>query len=171
MNTTVNRQQAACFTGHRQMGDVNPADIRQRVRSIISDWYDDGITTYYCGMALGFDMLCAEVLLSMRDEYPDLMLVAAVPFNGQEDRWQEQSKRRYRSILNQADEVVYVSQRFERGCEAKRNRYMIDHSSRVIAFYDGVNSGGTGKTVAMAKRNRMMLVNICLNDGSYTVCP
>ncbi len=169
MNATDNRQQTACFTGHRQMGDINLADLRKCVRQVIREWYDEGITTYYCGMALGFDMLCAEVLLSMRDEYPDLTLVAAIPFNGQADRWQEQSKRRYHNILDHADKVLYISKEYERGCEAKRNAYMVDHSSRVIAFYDGVNTGGTGKTVAMARRNDMMVKNLFSNTKSYNL--
>jgi uncharacterized phage-like protein YoqJ len=34
----------------------------------------------------------------------------------------------------------------------RRNRYMVDHSSRIIALYDGVPKGGTAQTLAYALR-------------------
>ncbi len=162
MNRENTRNEAGCFTGHREMGEVDRAELRGKIARVVRQWYDEGVTRWYCGMALGFDMLAAEVVLSLQDELPDLELIAAVPFAGQEDRWRHDSQVRYNNILDQADEVVYVTQRYERGCEARRNRYMINHSSRVIAFYDGVNTGGTGKTVAMAREQSMPVVNIYL---------
>ena len=37
-----------------------------------------GITNFYCGMALGFDMLAAEEVISLKVELPNLKLVAVI---------------------------------------------------------------------------------------------
>ena len=44
-----------------------------------------GITNFYCGMALGFDMLAAEEVISLKVELPNLKLIAVIPYDGQND--------------------------------------------------------------------------------------
>ena len=34
----------------------------------------------------------------------------------------------------------------------RRNRYMVDHASHIIALYDGVPKGGTAQTLAYAMK-------------------
>jgi uncharacterized phage-like protein YoqJ len=44
----------------------------------------------------------------------------------------------------------------------KRNRYMVDHSSRVIAVYDGRSTGGTASTVKYSYTQGCIVRNIGL---------
>lgn len=80
--------QTVAFTGHRKerilQGVGNDprilAQIRETVAGMVTELYGQGYKEYYTGMANGFDMAAAEAVLQVKEEYGDIMLVAAVPF-------------------------------------------------------------------------------------------
>lgn len=156
------RKLTACFTGHRpnKLGGYNESnaimvDVKSRLDNAIDYALDHlGITTFISGMALGVDMAAAEIVLKKREQFPryGIRLVVAVPFEGQERMWLSQSRARWSEIITQADEVKYVC---EPGYAAwkmqKRNAWMVDNSSLVIAVWDGTK-GGTGNCVEYARK-------------------
>lgn len=83
--------QTVAFTGHRKerilQGVGNDprilAQIREAVAGMVTELYGQGYKEYYTGMANGFDMAAAEAVLQVKEEYGDIMLVAAVPFRKQ----------------------------------------------------------------------------------------
>ena len=56
------------FTGHRNYPEVKNEQLRKVVEQFISEGY----TTFLCGMAEGFDIAAAEVVLSLKTDYPQL---------------------------------------------------------------------------------------------------
>lgn len=58
----------------------------------------------------------------------------------------------YRSILERADSVVYVSRDYHKNCMLERNRFMVEHASTLLAVYNGVRRSGTGATVNYARK-------------------
>lgn len=86
------------------------------------------ITTFYCGGALGFDTLAAQAVLKARRFHPQVKLILALPCRDQAEQWRETDRLFYESIKRRADEVVYLSEHYTRGCMFERNRYMVDHS-------------------------------------------
>ena len=119
-----------------------------------------GIRNYYCGMAIGFDMLAAEVVLSLRSELPYLKLIAVVPFKEQSARWSYNEQTRYKAILTRCDDVILLSQAYYNGCLLRRNDYMLAHSCGLIAFFDGKPKGGTFYTYRKAKSLGMDIINL-----------
>ncbi len=84
----------------------------------------------------------------------------AIPCLNQTYRWSEKNKNEYESILKQADIVTYVSKTYYfNGCMAKRNKYIVDKSSRLIAVFSGAE-GGTKQTIEMAKEKNLDIVII-----------
>ena len=51
-----------------------------------------------------------------------------------------------------------VQRHYDRGCMLRRNRYMVDRSSRLIAVYDGLLLGGTMYTVSYAMKQGLKVV-------------
>ena len=82
---------AVAFTGHRKerilQGNGNNlltlAQIKDAVVEMVTELYGKGYKAYYTGMANGFDMIAAEAVLQVREEYGDIVLIAAVPFRKQ----------------------------------------------------------------------------------------
>lgn len=146
------RLRRCCFTGHRpdklQRAESEIcADLEVQIRNT----FNDGFNVFITGMACGVDIWAGEIVLRLRDEGLPIKLICASPFEGFESRWQRQWQDRYNRILEQADLVRYVSASYHRGCYQVRNEWMVNHSARVIAVYDGT-PGGTRNTITYSQK-------------------
>ncbi len=153
-------EETVAFTGHRLISTSKVDKVKEELRSHIKALYLKGIRTYLSGMALGFDMLAAEVILSMKKELPSLKLIAVVPFREQCRRWNYRDQARYNAILEAADETILLSDGYFDKCYLKRNDFMIAHSCGLIAYYDGSYKGGTFYTFRKAKMKGLNIINL-----------
>ena len=158
--TKYDKAVSVCFSGHRSVPFAKRRELKQCLKSEIAKAYADGYRYFYCGMAMGFDLLAAEAALSLQCELKDLQVIAVVPFRGQSDRWSKEAHAKYGAILRIVDDVVVLSERYFNGCLLKRNDYMVNHSSRLIAYHDGTDKGGTFYTVKKAGQNGLEVVNL-----------
>jgi len=53
-----------------------------------------------------------------------------------------------------------VGQEYSRNCMLKRNRCLVDHSSILLAVYNGTYQSGTGMTVRYAQRLKREIIII-----------
>lgn len=151
---------ACCFTGHRPSQlpwGYNEYGIRFkffkfRLKRVIMKCIKQNYKHFISGMALGVDIIAAEIVLELKSHHPDITLECALPCKNQSEKWNDESILRYINVLSLADKVTLVSESlYFNGCMAKRNRYMINHSNRIIAIYNGKKHGGTYQTINMAK--------------------
>ena len=153
------RETACCLSGHRpgELPGGYPAwhssasPLRGRIRTALEEAYGDGYRDFVCGMALGADTLAAEEVLAMRGTRPDVHLIAAVPCPGQETRWPPADRARYRSLLRMADGRLTISPAYAPYVMHVRNRWMVEHTARLIAVFNG-SPGGTAYTVRLAEK-------------------
>ena len=163
------KEKSCCFTGYRPEKfpfslekDIKQLNIfENKLYSAIFSLPKEGVTRFYCGMAEGFDIIGAEVVLDLKENIKDTIieLVAVVPFKTQAERFSPFWRERYDKILEAADKVVVLSDKYYNGCFAKRNRYMVDNSDVVLTYFDG-KPGGTGSTLNYAKKLGKSIVNI-----------
>ena len=154
------RLKRCCFTGHRpEKLNMSEEEVKQRLEKAIDDAIDSGYTTFISGMARGVDMWAAEIVFAKKAFNNDIKLIAASPFPGFEKSWDLAEKQRYNNILQKADYVKFVSDRYTKICFHIRNKFMVDHSKRVIAFFSG-EKGGTKNTVEYAKKQDVEVINI-----------
>lgn len=154
------REQTCCFTGHRpdklpwgtDEGDGRCVRVKGEIALALERAYGLGFRHFISGMARGGDLYFAEAVLELREKYPDVVLECARPCESQSDRWPRAERERYDRILDQCNLETMVQHTYDRWCMMRRNRYMVDRSSRVIALYDGVPKGGTAQTLAYALR-------------------
>ena len=100
------------------------------------------------------DIWAGEIVLQLRQNNPDLHLIAASPYQCFESRWSADWQRRYNAVLEQADLVRFVCKGYSKACFQIRNEWMVDRSARVIAVYNG-ESGGTRNTIKYAEKNKV----------------
>lgn len=161
------RESTCCFTGHRPDKlpwglDENSAECRKlriEIAIQLEALHSAGIAHFISGMALGCDLLFAEAVLAMREEYDDVTLEAAVPCDSQANSWPEEQKERYNAILSSCDTVTFVQHQYTPGCMLRRNRYMVDNSSVLLACFNG-SSGGTMNTLLYARRQGVKTIII-----------
>lgn len=150
----------AAFTGHRWYYSSRKQCIMEKLEGCVREAYKNGITNFISGMAIGFDLLAAELVLSLKQDCPAITLTAALPFGEQASRFNERNKSRYYKCLSQADDIVILSNDYTSKCYLERDRFMVEHSSLLIACYDGRNKGGTFWTVNYAARIGKNVINI-----------
>lgn len=157
---SYNKTNSVAFSGHRTIPERRKEVLKKKLKGKIRLLYAMGIRNYYCGMALGFDMLAAEVVLSLKSELQQMKLIAVVPFNGQSARWRYSEQTRYKAILARCDDVIMLSQAYYNGCLLRRNDYMLAHSCGLVVFFDGKPKGGTFYTCRKAKTLGMDIINL-----------
>lgn len=113
--TPVSKEKTVAFSGHRTNRIAKfTADREKLFREVAFDTFvaiesyciKKGYDTFLSGMCEGFDLIAAEEVLNLKKEYPHIRLKCVVPFKGQAERYTQADKRRYDTILAQADEVV-----------------------------------------------------------------
>ena len=154
------KSKSLAFTGHRTIPVERQNEIRARLQQAVLLACKSGITNFYSGMAIGFDLMAAETVLLLKGRYPDIRLIAVVPFRRQSCRWASMEKERYQKIISQADRVIVLSEHYFHGCLLKRNDFMLEYSCGVIAFYDDKPYGGTFYTCREAVKKGMDIVNL-----------
>lgn len=152
----------ACFTGHRphKLSGFGETDLTKKVRNRLSDIISAllaaGVTHFISGGALGVDQWAAEEVLRQGGR-----LLIARPFPSQDRKWPDEARRYYADLLNRAHAVVDVSpDPYSAEKMQIRNQWMVDHSSTVVAVWDGSPSG-TGNCVQYAKQTgkRIIVIN------------
>jgi uncharacterized phage-like protein YoqJ len=153
------KDRTVCFTGHRIIPDGELDFIKKKLASEIEQLIGQGYCCFCAGGALGFDTLAAQAVLEAKEQFSQIKLILALPCLSQANRWCEHDKRVYEQIKQRADEVVYTSQKYTRGCMFKRNRYLVDHSS-VCVCYLTKETGGTAYTVKYARSKGIVIRNL-----------
>ena len=154
------RRYRCCFTGHRpEKMDYSKADVKRRLDIAVDNAINDGYKTFIVGMCRGVDLWAGEIIIGRKANNPDLHLIAAIPHPDFEKRWNDNDKELYFYVLNNADITRTISASYYNGCYQKRNIWMCDRASRLIAAYTGI-SGGTKNTVNYAKSKGLDIINI-----------
>lgn len=154
------RTVSAAFTGHRFYDFSQRVFIQERLTSAISEAYDHGIRNFISGFALGIDLMAAQLVQSLKCNLPGISLTAAIPFEGQAERYNIYDKRVYRRLLELADKVIVLSDCYYSRCFLDRDKFMVENASYLIAYYDGREKGGTYYTVKKARARGIPIINV-----------
>ena len=168
-----------CFTGYRpekfpfelKLGSADFISLENKIYDAVFTAVREGAQTFYCGMAMGFDILAGEIVALLKNTYKDakIELVAVIPFEKQSDTFDKEWKKRYDKLLKKCDKHVFVSREYHKGCFAARNKYMVDNSDFVITWFDG-QKGGTAGTLAYAQKNNKRIINLAENGVHSYEC-
>lgn len=151
---------SCAFTGHRPQNlpfgfdesDVRCVELKIRLyRTIESLITTHHVTHFISGMALGVDMYAAEIVLELKEKFPEITLECAIPCETQASRWNTQMQKRYNNIVSKADKKTVLQSNYTADCMDKRNKYMVEHADFLIAVWNKKPSG-TGNTVRYAKK-------------------
>lgn len=126
---------------------------------LIPSLIERGITHYYAGGAIGFDLAATVTVLNLKNRYPMLSITLALPCRNHQTSWTEAEKELFKRVLARVDEVVYVNDEYFRGCMRERNCYMVDRSSLCLAYLT-TSRGGTYQTVSYAEKEGIEVIRL-----------
>ena len=161
------RQESCCFTGHRpgklpwRYNEFDPRclKLKRRIADAVELAYAQGFRHFLCGMAMGCDLYFCEAVLALRERHPDVTVEAAIPCPTQADAWPPAQRERYDRLVAACDFETMVSGQYTSTCMLRRDRYLVDHASLLIAAFDGT-SGGTRYTVEYALNQGLAIVDL-----------
>ena len=149
----INTARTCAFTGHRTLyADYNADAVKKTVKNLLKEGYN----TFLIGMAIGFDTECFKILLDLKKEN-DIKIIACVPCPDQPSRFNAAQKKTYYELLSLADGKIVVSEEYSPTCMKKRNEFMVDNSSALVAYLKR-DYGGTSQTVRYAEKQGKKII-------------
>jgi uncharacterized phage-like protein YoqJ len=144
-----NKNFTASVSGNRTLlKDFNINKLKETFNKLIKI---ANINTFLVGMAVGFDTVCFNVLEEIR-KTEDIKIVACIPCENQDYNFSLAQKKEYNRMLLSSDEKIYIAKEYTKACMLKRNRYLVDNSSVLVAYiYKTV--GGSYYTAKYAVEN------------------
>lgn len=161
------QNKVCCFSGHRpkKIPFINNQDslefikLKNNLFCELEQAILQGYTHFISGMALGFDILCANCILDLKKKFSNLTLELALPCLDQTEFWQSSEQDMYDKIYNLADKITIVSPFYTKTCMQNRNKYMVDKSSLLICYCNG-KASGTSSTIKYAKSKNITIINL-----------
>ena len=157
--TPQNRPYCCAFTGYRLQKlpfsfderDPRFLSLSRRLYAEVEMLILEGYTHFISGGAIGFDLLAAEAVLSLRKRYPWGVLEVAIPCDGQDTLWDPAWRSRRQCVLREADIITRTGREYTPRVMQTRNEYMVQRADLLMACYDG-QRGGTENTLRYAER-------------------
>lgn len=140
------RPKICAVTGHRKIPTESQRKIRKKIMEELELAISDGYKVFISGFADGVDLMFAECVLELKKKHSDLFLEAAIPYL---NRTQTKDKH-FQSLFEQCNSFKIICNEYKKDCFMIRNRYMVQQAERLIAVYDGRESGGTLFTMRYA---------------------
>lgn len=166
--TIIDPSITVAFSGHRPnkiFNQGNPFNLEYEIRNqlylTISKLHQQGYRNFITGMAPGLDLWAGLAVMLMKEmkEFSHIKLIAAVPYADQKKSLDEHEQKLYDQIMEVADHREILSQHKCSGCFYRRNDWMLEHSSVLVAYYNG-SPGGTQYTVNHAIEQGHKIINL-----------
>ena len=151
-----------CVTGHRDIPAEQVGHIKKSLEQEVDRAISDGFICFISGFADGVDPLFAGIVAERIAKNPALKLIAAIPYRRRLDTLQK--SERTKALIDLCAEIYVASEGYHPSVYAKRNRYMVERSDRVIAVYDGREKGGTVGTIRLAHMMKKELREIAIGE-------
>lgn len=152
------KEKTCCVTGHRDIPAEQIGYIKEPLEREVDRAISEGFTCFISGFAVGVDLLFAEIITEKIAENPTIKLIAAIPYHRRLDTLKK--SERTKALIDLCTEIYIAAEEYHPSVYAKRNRYMVEHSDRIIAVYDGREKGGTVGTIRLAHTMRKELREI-----------
>lgn len=139
-------EKACCVAGHRDIPADKVEYVKIKLREEIEKALSEGFTTFISGFSEGVGLLFAELVIEQKERYPHLFLEAAIPYKN----LLKTKDPLFQKCLAACSGVHVQQKRYTEDCCMNSSRYMLSLSDRVIAVYDGRDSGVTLFTMRCA---------------------
>ncbi len=142
-------------TGHRDLTEANRLRVWAAMKGLIMNPKVDEI---WFGGAKGADNEALKAALHHRGSALVPRLVVVVPDTVSQQPWECQV------IIQRADQRIElglpITADDRYAAYHRRNEFLVDHASLLVAFWDGKKSSGTSSTVNYAKKTNCLFKHI-----------
>jgi uncharacterized phage-like protein YoqJ len=117
--------------------------IKKAIKKQIISLMDEGLEWVIVSGQWGVELWAAEAALELRVIYPDLRLAVITPFLEQEEKWSDEKKNVYNSVIHKANYVNSVTKNTYNGPWQfkERDKFLLRNSDGIILVYDEEQEG------------------------------
>jgi uncharacterized phage-like protein YoqJ len=150
-----NATHIVAFTGHRTYdGKAN-----ELLRATIGELYNKGARHFRVGMAEGFDLAAAELVVELMASDSAIILEACIPWPTFDAHLNTEERVLYNNILKHATVVRYSDNAYHPTIFRHRNDMLVEGADTLVAWWNGAQSG-TAYTVKRAKKLGINIINL-----------
>ncbi len=125
--------------------DKNPGIgyIKKALQQKLLSLLDEGLEWVLISGQQGVETWAAEVVLALKEEYPNLKYAVMTPFLEQEKNWYEGNRERYHSLIAKADYHVSLTKKpYEAPWQfIEKDKFFLRNSDGILIVYDEENDG------------------------------
>lgn len=117
--------------------------IKKAIENQLLVLMEEGLEWIILSGQQGIETWTAELVLEMKNEFPQLKFAIITPFLDQEKNWNELKQEQYRRLLYQADyETSLTKKTYEAPWQfIEKNKFLIRNSDGILIVYDEENEG------------------------------
>ena len=128
-----------CISGHQpEMLHTSEKEVKQWLEVQIDQAIADGYDTFIIGCTKGVELWAGEIIVQKRLDNQALHLFVAIPNDySYTKNWDIDWRRKYSEVRRCADVGKGIGDYHEGDSVRARNIWMVENSSRLIAYYTG----------------------------------
>ena len=113
--------------------------LENRLRLLL----DEGLEWVIISGQQGVESWSAEVVWTLKKEFPHLKYAVITPFLEQEKNWQDHKKEQYQTIMARADFVTSITKKpYEAPWQfIEKDKFIIQNTDGLLLIYDEENEG------------------------------
>ncbi|WP_391121921.1 SLOG family protein [Psychrobacillus sp. L3] len=128
--------------------------IKKAIKNQLLVLINEGLEWIILSGQQGVETWTAELVLEMKEEYPNLKYAIITPFLEQEKIWNELKQEKYRALQHQADFQTSLTKKvYEAPWQfIEKNKFFLRNSDGILIVYDEENDGSPKYTKKIAEQ-------------------
>ena len=115
--------------------------LKKFIENRLTAFIEDGVEWFIIGGELGVELWSGEVVLELKEKYPEVKLAVIFPYTSFGENWNETNRGLLDSVVHQADYVNYTSNKdYESPKQLNNNQiFNIRNTDGAFLIYDTIS--------------------------------
>jgi uncharacterized phage-like protein YoqJ len=148
-----------CFFGYGKLPKENIENLLKRLNNEMDTLIRQGVENFIFSGAPGFDQMAASLIVAKKEMGNNIRLIFALTYKNHDEHWNAEQKKLLHKLLAEADEIIYVSEKYQDNCTKKRNRYMAEHSMYCM-YVRGYSFNGKDRIRKYMRQKGLKIINV-----------
>ena len=105
------------------------------VQALIKELCASGFRRFITGVGNTGEILSAEVVETIKQEYPGIFLTCVIACETQADEWEENLRDRFFSVMEHCDKEVLLQTHATEDCFEKQRQYIMEKAAVIVKLH------------------------------------
>lgn len=112
--------------------------LKKFIKNRLIRYIEEGVEWFVITGQLGIELWAGEVVIELKEEYPEINLAVLLPYTSFGEKWNEMNKTLFEEVVRQADYVNYTSNKdYDSPAQIKSNQiFSVRNTDGAFLIYD-----------------------------------